>query len=200
MPRTSAVLLGIAATLSTAPALAGPAVDAAERAETLILEGRPVEALDALRQAEKALWEWMPLSFRTAKLVHASDGAGANEESANAAFQPDEEMVVHVEPIGFGYSGSGEAATVDFSIDLAIANAAGQVVIASERLIQVSFEAPPEQDELALTLKLVAPYIRPGDYTAIFTVSDENSGKSASFELPFELGPPASAAESAPQQ
>jgi hypothetical protein len=46
-----------------------------------------------------------------------------------------------------------------------------------------------------LTLTLQAPYLRPGDYRAIFNVRDRNSGKSGSFDLPFTLTLPASAGD-----
>src|SRR3712207_5810455 len=58
----------------TGQALAGPVVDAAQRSESLLAEGKPVEALAALDQAVDAAWEASPLVFRKAMLVEESSG------------------------------------------------------------------------------------------------------------------------------
>jgi hypothetical protein len=42
-----------------------------------------------------------------------------------------------------------------------------------------------------MTLTFSVPFLRPGDYTAIFTVHDQNSDKSGSFEVPFKIALPA---------
>jgi hypothetical protein len=183
-----------------APAAAGPAVDAATRAEALIVEGKPLEALAALEEAEAALWNWAPLSFRKALFVSSSNGFGDYEARADATFRPDEDMILHVEPIGFGYGAGADGATVDFSVDLTVANATGQVLGEADDFVDLSFDVRPNQRDFAFALTLAAPYMRPGDYKAVFTLTDENSGKSGSFELPFTLTLPASEAASAPAQ
>ena len=193
-----AFLVAIATLMSAAPAAAGPAVDAAQRAEALIVEGKPIEALEALEQAEDALWQWAPLAFRKTAFVTSFNGYHDYEERADGTFRPDEEMLIYAEPIGFGYGNTGGGASVDFTVDLAVENATGQVVSETDGLFDASFETGSSERNFAFTLKLTAPYLRPGDYTATFTVKDKNSEKSASFEMPFTLTLPAEA--SAPKQ
>jgi hypothetical protein len=41
-----------------------------------------------------------------------------------------------------------------------------------------------------MTLSFAVPYIRPGEYKAIFTVRDQNSSKSGEFEVPFTITEP----------
>ncbi len=38
-----------------------------------------------------------------------------------------------------------------------------------------------------MTLSFGVPFLRPGDYKAIFTVHDQNSDKSGTFEVPFAI-------------
>ncbi len=38
-----------------------------------------------------------------------------------------------------------------------------------------------------MTLSFAVPFLRPGNYTATFTVHDENSDKTGTFEVPFEI-------------
>ena len=176
-------------------AAAGPIADAAMRAEALQAEGKTVEALDSLNAAIDTVWTQAPLAFRKVVLVESSDGFGRYVERADRVFRPDEPMTIYVEPVAFGYGGSGPATTVDLDVDLAIENSTGQVLTEAKNLVEFSSEASPGRRELALTLTLQAPYLRPGDYRAIFNVRDRNSGKSGSFDLPFTLTLPASAGD-----
>jgi hypothetical protein len=174
-------------------AAAGPIADAAGRAEALQAEGKTVEALDALNAAVDTLWREAPLAFRRVVLVESSSGFGRYVERPDRAFRPDEPMMIYVEPVAFGYGGSGPSTTVDLDVDLAIENGTGQVLTEAKNLVEFSSEASPGRRELALTLTLDAPYLRPGDYRAVFTVRDRNSPKTGSFEVPFTLTLPAAA-------
>jgi hypothetical protein len=41
-----------------------------------------------------------------------------------------------------------------------------------------------------MTLTFGVPFLRPGDYKAIFTVHDQNSDKTGTFEVPFTIALP----------
>jgi hypothetical protein len=179
-------------------AAAGPIADAAERAEALQAEGKTVEALDALDAAVAAVWEASPLVFRNVTVVTSSAGFGAYEERPDATFEPDEKLTVYVEPIGFGYKGEAGEATVDFSADLALQNATGQVLNESENVFTLSSPTRAGKREFAMTLSFAVPFLRPGEYKAVFTVHDQNSDKSGSFEVPFSVVLPGSGAAPAP--
>ena len=175
---------------ATSLAAAGPIVDAAEEAEALNARGKTVEALEALDKAVDAIWRESPLAFREVLLVNSSGGYGIYEERADRTFRPDEKMMIYVEPVGFGYGGSSASATIDFKADLAIENTTGQVLGESRDIFSLSTPSQPGKREFSMTLTFGAPFLRPGDYKAVFTVRDENSDKSGSFEVPFSIALP----------
>ena len=48
-----------------------------------------------------------------------------------------------------------------------------------------------------MTLAFGVPYLRPGDYVGHFTVRDQNSDKTGTFDLPFTVAAPAPASADA---
>jgi hypothetical protein len=177
-------------------ALAGPAVDAATRAEALQGEGKTIEALDALEQALDAIWTQSPLAFRTVRLVEA---AGPNPvDRANAAFNPGEPLVVYLEPVGYGYRAAGDQNGIDLGIGLAIENATGQVLSEAPDLFSFTREVAGKRRDLGWTVAFKVPALYPADYKAIFTVRDRNSDKSATFDVPFTIAVPGAAESGAP--
>jgi hypothetical protein len=182
----SALLLAF----SASAAFAGPAVDAATRAEALVVEGKTAEALDALSAAMDAICSASPLSFRKVVVVDSSGGYGVYAERADKTFKPDEKMMVYVEPICFGQGGSGASTTIGFTADLAIENTTGQVLGEAKDVFSVSTPSTPGKREFSMTLSFGVPFLRPGDYKAIFTVRDQNSDKNGEFEVPFKIALP----------
>jgi hypothetical protein len=175
--------------LSWSPvATAGPVVDAATRAEALQAEGKTVEALDALDAAADAIWTSGPLAFRKVAIVDSAAGFGNYEEKTDPTFRPDEKMTVYVEPVGFGY-GTGDS-VISLTADLALENATGQVLGQSENVFSLATAGAPGTREFHVALTFEVPFLRPGDYKAVFTVHDQNSEKSGSFEVPFTIALP----------
>jgi len=168
-------------------AAAGPIVDAATRAEALQAEGKTVEALDALEEAVGALWAEGPLAFRTVMLVDSTGAEGARTERPNNTFQPDEKMTIYVEPVGYGFGAADSPSTVGFTIDLLIENMTGQVLVDAEDAFSVAVSGGENNRNFGMTLSVAVPFIRPGDYKAVFNVDDRNSAKSAAFEVPFAV-------------
>jgi hypothetical protein len=171
-------------------AAAGPAVDAATRAEALAAEGKTAEALDALSAAMDSLCAESPLAFRKVAVVDSSGGFGVYSERADKTFKPDEKMKVYVEPVCFGYGGSGASSTIGFNADLSIENATGQVLGEAKDVFSISTPSTPSRREFSMTLSFGVPFLRPGDYKAVFTVRDQNSDKTGTFEVPFAIALP----------
>lgn len=172
---------------SATVAAAGPAVDAATRAEALVADGKTAEALDALSEVMDAICDASPLSFRRVVVVDSSGGYGVYSERADKSFKPDEKMMVYVEPICFGQGGSGASTTVGFTADLAIENTTGQVLGEAKDVFSISAPSAPGKREFSMTLSFAVPYLRPGEYKAVFDVHDQNSDKSGTFEVPFTI-------------
>ena len=181
--------LGLLASVSTAAA--GPAVDAATKAEALIVEGKPVEALDAFDAAYEALWNVMPLGFRNVRLVDSSEGYGVYEERADRSYRADDRMAVYVEPVGYSYAETPDGYSIDLKTSLEIRDADGRTVADAEDLWTGSLETRRRNREFNMTLSYVVPFMRPGDYVGVFTVRDGHSEKTGSFEVPFTVLPPA---------
>lgn len=177
--------------LSSTPAMAGPVADAASRAEALQAQGDTVGALDALNEAMDALWDASPLAFRTVMLVDADASAGTRTERTDHTYQPDEKMTIYVEPVGYGYGAPGSDSTIGFGIDLVIENMTGQVLVDSPDLFSVAVPSSQDNRSFGMTLSVVVPFIRPGEYKAVFTVDDQNSDKNATFDMPFTVVLPA---------
>jgi hypothetical protein len=172
-------------------AAAGPIVDAATRAEALQADGKTVEALDALDEAVDVVWSTGPLAFRTVAVVDSASAFGVYEERADRTFRPDEMLTVYVEPVGFGY-GAGEdgAGTIAFTADLALENATGQILSETNDVFSLSAPGAPGKREFYMALTFTVPFLRPGEYTAAFTVHDQNSDKTGRFEVPFTIALP----------
>lgn len=175
-------------------AMAGPIADAGQRAEVLAAEGKTLEALQALDDAVNAIWVESPLLFRDVTLVEAG-GENGSAERANRMFQPDETLRVRVEPVGYGYGGSGDRVKIGFSGDLSMENATGQILAEAKDLFSVSVDSAPGNRHFDMTISFVVPYVRPGEYTARFTVRDQNSQKSGTFDVPFTVAAPTSGSE-----
>ena len=171
-------------------AAAGPVVDAATKAEGLAASGKTVEALDALDKAADTIWQEGPLAFRKVALVDSFGGYGIYEERADKTFRPDDKFMVYVAPVGFGYGRSGSSTTIGFDADLAIRNDTGQVIVERKGLMELSAQSAPNRREFAMNLSFGVPFVRPGDYTAVFTLHDKNSDKSGTFEVPFTVALP----------
>lgn len=193
----AACLSAILVACGASYAAAGPVVDAAARAEALQAEGKTVEALDALNEAVDSIWTQGPLAFRKVVLVESTAPSGAYVERTDRTFRPDDKLVVHVEPVGYGYGGSGSGARIGFTGDLALENATGQILTEAKDLFSVSVDSAAGRREFDMTLSFQVPYVRPGEYIARFTIRDQNSDKTGSFDVPFTVAAPEAAPEPA---
>jgi hypothetical protein len=171
-------------------AAAGPIVDAATRAEALHAQGETVQALDALDAAVDAIWTDASLAFRRVVVVSSSAGHGIYQERSDATFKPDEKMMIYVEPVGYGYGMLGGATRIGFKADLAIENTTGQVLGEAKDVFSLSAPSTPKKREFSMTLSFGVPFVRPGEYKAVFTVHDQNSAKTGTFEVPFTIALP----------
>jgi len=187
MRNKAAGLAALLVMFGSSLAAAGPVVDAATRAEALQGQGQTVQALDALDEAVDAVWTASPLAFRKVVIVNSSAGNGVYDERADKTFKPDEKMMIYVEPVGYGYGTADGKTTVGFKADLAIENTTGQVLGEAKDVFALSTPSTPKKREFSMTLSFGVPFLRPGEYKAVFTVHDQNSNKSGTFEVPFTI-------------
>lgn len=193
MKISAAALSALLVVLGASAAAAGPVADAAARAETLQAEGKTSEALTALDEAVDAVWKAGPLAFRKIVVVDKAGRGGTYTERGAGPFQPDETLTVYVEPVGYGYGGSGSAPTVGFETGLTIYNGSGQVISEIADGFKLTAELAVNRREFGMTLPFAVPYVRPGDYVAKFAMRDLNSDKTGNFEVPFTIAAPGAA-------
>ena len=92
--------------------------------------------------------------------------------------------MVYVEPVCLA---SGAGNVMGFAADLAIENTTGQVLGEAKDVFTI---ATTKRRDFSTTLSFGVPYLRPGEYKATFTVRDQNSDKTGTFEVPFSIGLP----------
>lgn len=190
MKGRAAAVAALVAMSGWSPASAGPAVDAAMRAESLQANGKPIEAIDALNEALDAVWSEMPLSFRNVTIVSAPPRQGIVRKRDDATFKPDEKLMVHIEPVGYGYGRLGGVTRIGFTADLAIENSTGQVLAETRNIFSLSRPSTPKGREFSMTVSFAVPYLRPGEHKAVFTIRDQNSSKTGTIEIPFAIALP----------
>ncbi len=186
----AAVLLAaslIGQTIDVRSALAGPAGDAATRAEDLLARGETLPAYSAFNTAQHAFWQASPLAFRKAMLVDRAGGFGDYDIRANAEFSSGDTLMVYAEPVGFGIGRQSGRFEIAFNTDFAIETASGQVLARSDDLFAVNHRSRSQNRDFNMTLSLVIPSLKPGDYVGVFTVKDRISGKTGEFRVPFNI-------------
>lgn len=185
MSRLTAALF--AAFLAGQPAFAGPAADAAERAENLLSQGQILPAYSALNTAVHAFWQASPLAFRKSMLVERAGGFGDYDVRAGSEFRSGDTFIVYAEPVGFGIGRQDGQFEIGFNTGFEIENTKGQVLAASEDLFSVTHRSRSQNRDFNMTLSLVIPNLKPGSYTGVFTVRDRVSGKTGEFRVPFSI-------------
>ena len=176
-----------AATLMGQHAFAGPASDAAERAETLMAQGQTEQAYSAFNTAVHAFWQSSPLAFRKSMLVERAGGFGDYDMRAGSDFHSGDTFIVYAEPVGFGIARKSGRFEIGFDTDFRIENATGQVLAASDDLFTVTHRSWSLNRDFNMTLSLVIPNLKPGAYVGVFTVKDRVSGKTGEFRVPFNI-------------
>ncbi|HEX2255926.1 MAG TPA: hypothetical protein VHG92_04340 [Afifellaceae bacterium] len=169
-------------------AVAGPVVEAAERAEELADAGEPVRALEALDEAVAVVWQQAPLGLRTWAIVDEVGGYGIYDPREEAVFRPGETMRVYLEPVGFVYASQGDMHEVGLSADLAIETPRGQIIVEAKDLFSMAWQSRNRIRELPVTFAFRVPELVPDEYRATFTVRDRNSEKTGEFSVPFRVG------------
>ncbi len=177
-----------AAMFSSQIALAGPAGDAAGRAEELLAQGQTMPAYSAFNTALHAFWQASPLVFKKAMLVDRAAGFGDYDVRAGSDFKTGDTLTVYAEPVGFGIDRQADRFVIGLNTDFAIETSSGQVLTRSDDLFSVTHRSRSQNRDFNMVLSLVLPALRPGSYVGVFAVKDQVSGKTGEFRIPFNIG------------
>jgi hypothetical protein len=182
-------LLSTAFVLALAGSAAAQEITAkAQEAEALLDQGKAVEAIGALDEAQGAIWEKAPLSFRRALWVaEKRSGYGVYNPRENDVFTPGVPMLVYAEPIGFGWNQSGEIWRTDLVADVAIRTKEGKQLFAQDEFQKLQLASRVRNREFMVNFTYTLSGIMPGDYLLETTLRDQVTGKKGSFTLPFSV-------------
>ncbi|WP_052341842.1 hypothetical protein [Salinarimonas rosea] len=170
----------------------------AAAAALLLLAALPAAkaaTLDDLAQAEAALvavWDEVPLSFRTATFVVGSpEGYGVYAARETNVFAGGEPLVVYAEPVGYAWEAIADGRfRFGFDVDLLIKRPDGAIVGGRESFQRLALESRTRNREFMLTLTLTLDGITPGDYVLEYRTRDIASDKAGTISLPFSIAKP----------
>ncbi|MGP9820416.1 hypothetical protein ACTZWW_10405 [Salinarimonas sp. NSM] len=151
--------------------------------------------LDDLARAEAALvavWEDVPLAFRTATFVDGSPaGYGVYTARETSVFAPGEPLVVYAEPVGYAWEEIGDGRfRFGVDVDLLIKRPDGAIVGGRENFQRLALESRTRNREFMLTLTLTLDGITPGDYVLEYRTRDIASDEASTISLPFTIAEP----------
>ncbi|RMD48042.1 MAG: hypothetical protein D6832_04695 [Alphaproteobacteria bacterium] len=187
--RMRAAAAGLALVMAALPAAAGPAVDAAARAEALLADGRPAEAIEAARDALAAIWQAAPLAvLRAEPVLGRVRGWRDYRPRGSTTYRPDEIIRLYVEPVGFGYlTTPGGHRRIRLGVDLRILAPTRAVLAELPRIARLEAEAGDETREFYGELAYDLGPLPPGSYILETTLRDLASGERASFETAITI-------------
>jgi hypothetical protein len=187
MKSLAASLAALIISTSTA-AYAGEIADKAAEAEKALQSNDGVGALTKFRDAEEALWKAMPLGVMNVKHITGASGFGIYNERPNHIYKPGEEIVLYMEPVGYGYGSDGLGNNqIALYVDLTVLSAAGEKLGTFEKLGRVQLASRSHNREMFFKLNVSLDGVPPGKYRADFLMHDENSQKTAPFTTDFEI-------------
>lgn len=177
--------------LRNAPAApeAAPGGDIAAKArdaETLVAEGKFIEAVGALDEASTKLWDASPLTFRRALWVATTpDGFGAYNPRENNVYASGAPMIAYAEPVGFGWKQSGDVYQTDLGIDIVVKDKDGAELLRRADFQGLKLGSRVRNHEFMMHYTFTFTGIPTGDYVLDVITRDKVSGKSGAFSLPF---------------
>ncbi len=111
-------------------------------------------------------------------------GYGVYEEKESDTFEPGEDIILYIEPVGFGYGTSDEDGdktlyTIDFTADFVISDSEGNVLTGQQGLPVSNISSYHQNKEVFIpfTITQTTPFPS-GDYVITYTIHDDNSGNS----------------------
>ncbi len=175
------------------PAMAGPLVDAATKAEQMATSGNPVGAHDAIREAYGAFSSGLPFSIGKVTFVtEPPDGYGRYTPRPNAVYKTGEPLISYVEPVGLSWRPiDGGKVEAQFTVDLELLNDKGDTLAENKAFGSFTYRGFVRNQEIfaKLTLTLSTEGPPQGDYVLRYRFRDAISGAVALSEQKFSIAP-----------
>jgi len=135
------------------------------------------------------IWDQSPLYSRKTLFVDSAQGYGLYTERASGpVFSQGEQLLVYLEPVGFGYGASGTGSYIlGFDVGVTLLKPSGEQLFAREKFTSIQRPVRYRNREFYLTLNLNFNGLPAGDYEIQLTFDDQSSDKSMLVELPFTI-------------
>ena len=193
MPSLPVSMFAAVFNLLSLPAMAGPLVDAATKAEQMATSGNPVGAHDAIREAYGAFSSGLPFSIGKVTFVtEPPDGYGRYTPRPNAVYKTGEPLISYVEPVGLSWRPiDGGKVEAQFTVDLELLNDKGDTLAENKAFGSFTYRGFVRNQEIfaKLTLTLSTEGPPQGDYVLRYRFRDAISGAVALSEQKFSIAP-----------
>lgn len=169
-------------------AMAGNVADAAGQAEKLVEEGNAIDAAVTMDEAVGRLWDKLPLTVLESDFVTGKPGGYGNYQvRPDSRFKAGEKILVYAELAGFGYGRDGDLFVIDLGADVELRDSQGKVLGAQADFATFSYRSHVPNREFFAFITYSFNGLKPGAYTVVTSLRDQNSKKTGSFELPFTI-------------
>ncbi|MGZ9092854.1 MAG: YbjN domain-containing protein [Rhodoplanes sp.] len=173
-------------TAAPVPGALGEIAGKARDAEALAAEGKFAEAVAALDSAAVTLWNKAPLTFRRVLWVAAPpEGFGAYNPRENNIYASGVKMIAYAEPLGFGWSQSGDIFRIELVTDIVVKDKDGKELLRQEKFQTLKIGSRVRNREFMATFSYTFEGIPRGEYIVDTLVRDLVTGKTGTFSLPF---------------
>jgi hypothetical protein len=168
-------------------ASAGPVVDAAAQAESLLGTGKSAGALTAFDQVTDAAWAALPFQFRNILLVDQVSGYGRYQPHQGSTYKAGDTPVIYFEPVGYGFGDVDGLSRIGIRTGLEIRTPGGLVLAKTDDFGELEWKGLAKSHEFYGSLSVALPDLRPGNYELILTLTDETFGKTTATTLLFDI-------------
>ena len=158
------------------------------QARASYLSSNYVEAINTLQKTIEAVWEEAPLTVQNATFIQGEvKEFGVYKPRGSNVFDGVEPVQIYCEPIGCILKKVGRGYSISLSQDFAVMDAGGQNIGGMKDQKVLDLKLPTFTPQIMLDMTFNLKGIVPGKYTLAITVKDNNSTKTGTFELPFEI-------------
>jgi hypothetical protein len=147
--------------------------------------------IDALDRAVTDAWEQMALTQRRALFVSTPANLyGGYAARPSNVFAQGEKLLTYVEPVGYTWRPS-EGGTYRFglTLDFAVKTPGGKILGGQQAFQSFDFTSRFKNREVFVSVTMSLEGIEPGNYVLVYTLRDQGSAKTSSFEQPFTIAP-----------
>jgi hypothetical protein len=186
--RTFAALTLAALLACAGPAAAQSVAEKAKQADALAADGKFVDALATLDDAEGVVWDKMPLACRRILWVaDKASGFGIYNPREGNAYGAGEAMLAYAEPVGFGWRKSGDIWHAELAADVVFRSDSGAELVKKQDFGHFPLASRVRNREFQLDLNFSLSGAPPGKYLVEIQLRDQVTGKKGSCTLPFVI-------------